>query len=471
MKKRLAVIVGGRSSEHEVSLVSGASVIEGIDTEKYDVNIIVISKEGEWLLASDAEALKSGAWKESKVKAVISPDAKDKALLVFNENGSVEKLAIDVVFPVLHGLYGEDGTIQGLFELAGIPYVGCGVIASAVGMDKWYTKQVVDTTGIRQARFVPVYRDELKEMDKVIDKIEKAYPYPYFVKPSNAGSSKGVSKAADREGLKKALLLAAEHDRKILVEETIVGRELECAVLGGFDVKASGVGEILAAAEFYDFDAKYNNAESKTVLSPELPEGKTGEIREAAVKIFKALDGYGLSRVDFFLENATNEIVFNEINTLPGFTAISMYPMLWKEQGIDKKALVMVSLSSYQKTESGVEEIKTSAPGIYSLINGRHFVKYEEKTEDGKKNKVLLKFVDNSFEMNKSGEVTSTLNFEEGVKTEGLYKTPFGTFVIDTDTKRLVINVTESNIVISLEYELSIDGEYVADCSVEIEIK
>ena len=177
-------------------------------------------------------------------------------------------------------------------------------------------------------------------MDKVIDRIEKAYPYPYFVKPSNAGSSKGVSKAADREALKKALLLAAEHDRKILVEETIVGRELECAVLGGFDVKASGVGEILAAAEFYDFDAKYNNAESKTVLSPELPEGKAEEIREAAVKIFKALDGYGLSRVDFFLENETNEIVFNEINTLPGFTAISMYPMLWKEQGLDKKALV-----------------------------------------------------------------------------------------------------------------------------------
>lgn len=340
MKKRLAVIAGGRSSEHEVSLVSGASVIEGIDAEKYDVKIIVITKDGEWLLAPDVEALKDGSWKESKIKAVISPDAKDKALLIFNENGSVEKFPVDVVFPVLHGLYGEDGTIQGLFEMAGIPYVGCGVIASAVGMDKWYAKQVADTTGIRQARFVPVYRDELKEMDKVVDRIEKAYPYPYFVKPSNAGSSKGVSKAADREGLMKALLLAAEHDRKILVEETIVGRELECAVLGGFDVKASGVGEILAAAEFYDFDAKYNNAESKTVLLPELPEGKAEEIRTAAVKIFKALDGYGLSRVDFFLENSTNEIVFNEINTLPGFTAISMYPMLWKEQGLDKKALV-----------------------------------------------------------------------------------------------------------------------------------
>ena len=340
MKKRVVVIVGGRSSEHEVSLVSGATVIENIDAEKYDVKIVVISKDGEWLLAKDLETLKSGAWKESRIKAAISPDTKDKALLIFNEDGSVEKLAVDVAYPVLHGLYGEDGTIQGIFEMAGIPYVGCGVIASAVGMDKWYTKQVVYGTGIRQARFVPVYRDELKEMNTVLDRIEKAYPYPYFVKPSNAGSSKGVSKAADREGLRKALLLAAEHDRKILVEETIVGRELECAVLGDYNVKASGVGEILAAAEFYDFDAKYNNAESKTVISPLLPEGKTEEIREAAVKIFKALDGYGLSRVDFFLENGTNEIVFNEINTLPGFTAISMYPMLWEAQGIDKKSLV-----------------------------------------------------------------------------------------------------------------------------------
>jgi len=339
MKKRLAVIIGGRSSEHEVSLVSGASVIEAIDTDKYDVKIIVISKEGEWLLVPDVEAVKSGAWKESKVKAVISPDTKDKALLVFNEDGKVEKLTLDVVFPVLHGLYGEDGTIQGLFEMG--------------GMDKWYTKEVVHTTGVRQARFVPVYRAELSNMDDVVEKIEKAYPYPYFVKPSNAGSSKGVSKASDREGLKKALTLAAEHDRKILVEETIVGRELECAVLGGYDAKASGIGEILAAAEFYDFDAKYNNAESKTVISPSLPEGKAEEIRRAAVKIFKALDGYGLSRVDFFLENDTNEIVFNEINTLPGFTAISMYPMLWNEQGIDKKALVeeliSLALRRYEK--------------------------------------------------------------------------------------------------------------------------
>lgn len=340
MKKRIAIIIGGKSSEHEISLVSGASVIESIDSEKYDIKIIVINKDGEWILAKDVETVKNGTWKESRTKAVVSPDAKDKSLIIFHEGGAIEKLGIDVVFPVLHGLYGEDGTIQGLFEMAEIPYVGCGVFASAAGMDKWHTKEVVHTTGVKQAGFVPVYKEELSDISTVVEKIEKAYPYPYFVKPSNAGSSKGVSKAVDRESLEKALLLAAGHDRKILVEEAIVGRELECAVLGGFDVKASGIGEILAAAEFYDFDAKYNNAESKTVISPELPEGKANEIREAAVKIFKALDGYGLSRVDFFLENGTNEIVFNEINTLPGFTAISMYPMLWEAQGLDKKALV-----------------------------------------------------------------------------------------------------------------------------------
>ncbi len=340
MKKRVVIIVGGRSSEHEISLISGATVAENIDRDKYDTELIVISKDGEWIWTESAEKIKSGEWKNSRVKAVISPDAKEKSLIKFNEDESIEKVRIDAVFPVLHGLYGEDGSLQGLLEMADIPYVGCGVLASAISMDKWYAKKAVSETGIRQAGFVPVYREELSEMEQVLDSIEARYPYPYFVKPSNAGSSKGVSKAKNREELRQALLLAAEHDRKILVEETIVGRELECAVLGGHSPKASGIGEILAAAEFYDFDAKYNNAESKTVISPVLPEGKAEEIRAAAVKIFKAVDGYGLSRVDFFLEEGTNEPVFNEINTLPGFTAISMYPMLWEEQGIDKRKLI-----------------------------------------------------------------------------------------------------------------------------------
>lgn len=224
--------------------------------------------------------------------------------------------------------------------MAQIPYVGCGVIASALGMDKLYAKIVVDTLGISQAEYVPVRKHELEQKDAAVEKVEAKLAYPVFVKPSNAGSSKGISKAHNREELERALLEAAKHDVKILVERTIIGRELECAVLGGTEVQAAGVGEILSAAEFYDYEAKYHDAASKTVIDPELPEGKREEIRDAAVKIFRALDGYGLARVDFFLEKDTNRVIFNEINTLPGFTSISMYPMLWEAQGMDVPTLV-----------------------------------------------------------------------------------------------------------------------------------
>ena len=219
--------------------------------------------------------------------------------------------------------------------------MGCGVLASAVSMDKLYTKLIVDNLGIRQADYVPVRRSQLQDMDSVIAAIEKKLSYPVFVKPSNAGSSRGVNKAENKEELIFALNEAAKHDRKILVEETIIGHEVECAVFGGGlrEVKASGVGEIMAAAEFYDFDAKYYNAESKTVVDPELPGNAAEDVRKAAVEIFQAVDGYGLSRVDFFVTDA-GEVVFNEINTLPGFTAISMYPMLWEARGISKPQLV-----------------------------------------------------------------------------------------------------------------------------------
>ena len=207
-------------------------------------------------------------------------------------------------------------------------------------MDKLYTKIIVDTLGVRQARYVAVNARELNQMMEVVKRVEDTLSYPVFIKPSNAGSSKGVSKAHNREELMEGLTGAAEHDHKILVEETIVGREIECAVLGGHEVRASGVGEILAAAEFYDYDAKYNNAESRTVISPKLADGVEAQIREDAVKIFKAVDGFGLARADFFVTKDTNEVVFNEINTLPGFTAISMYPMLWEAKGIAKQQLV-----------------------------------------------------------------------------------------------------------------------------------
>ena len=334
-RKTAAVIFGGQSSEHEVSCMSAANVIDRINKEKYDLLLIGITMDGHWIKTDSVDDIRSGEWRNGKVSAAILPDATKKCAILM-DGDKVTEVKLDLVFPVLHGLHGEDGTIQGLLELARIPYVGCGVLASAVGMDKLYTKIIVNNLGIRQADYEPVMSEQLADMDAVIARVEKHFSYPVFIKPSNAGSSKGVSKAENREELENGLKEAANHDRKILVEEMIVGREIECAVFGGGkeEVKASGVGEILAAADFYDFDAKYNNAESKTVVDPEMPEESKRKIKEDAEAIFRAVDGFGLSRVDFFLEES-GRVVFNEINTLPGFTSISMYPMLWKACGLD----------------------------------------------------------------------------------------------------------------------------------------
>ncbi len=347
-KKKLAVLFGGQSSEHIVSCMSAANVIEQIDTDTYDLVLIGITEDGHWLKTETVEEIRSGAWHDSQVEAVILPDAVRRCVLL-KENGVYREERIDAAFPVLHGPCGEDGTVQGLFTLAGIPYVGCGVLASAVSMDKLYTKIIVDDLGIRQAAYVPVLSWQMrKDMDQVIRWVENRFSYPVFIKPSNAGSSRGVSKAENREQLIAGLEEAANHDVKILVEETIVGHEVECAVLGGGQkpVRSSGVGEILAAADFYDFDAKYFNEESRTVIDPELPGDSAARVKDAAERIFNAVDGYGLSRVDFFV-TADGEVIFNEINTLPGFTAISMYPMLWEAAGIPKKELIdqLISLA------------------------------------------------------------------------------------------------------------------------------
>lgn len=340
-KKCIAVLFGGQSSEHVVSCMSAANVIDQIDTDKYELLLIGITEDGSWLKTGCVEDIRSGAWRESRIRAVISPDATMMCAMLEHDT-KTEYKKIDAVFPVLHGMFGEDGTVQGLLELARIPYVGCGVLASAVSMDKFYTKVIVDDLGIRQAAYVPVLTYRMrKDMDAVIARIEDKFSYPVFIKPSNSGSSRGVSKAENREELIAGLREAEKFDRKILVEETIVGHEIECAVLGGGHkpVQSSGVGEILAAAEFYDFDAKYYNEESKTLVNPELPGDAAQRVRRAAEAIFNAVDGYGLARVDFFV-TADGEVVFNEINTMPGFTAISMYPMLWEAAGKDKKALI-----------------------------------------------------------------------------------------------------------------------------------
>ena len=341
-KTNVAVLFGGCSPEYRVSLQSAHAVITHMDLQTYRPVLVGISPAGEWLhFTGKVEQIAADTWHtpEDCTPAFVSPSRGECALLV-QEGGAVKKIHLDAAFPVLHGKNGEDGTVQGLLELARIPYVGCGVLSSAVSMDKLTTKILADTLGIRQARYVPVRARELAEPEAVLRRVEEALDYPVFVKPSNAGSSRGVSKAANRQELETALQVAAKEDAKILVEETIVGRELECAVLAGEEIQVSGVGEILAAAEFYDYDAKYNSEESRTVVDPELPEGKAEEIRRDAAAIFQAVDGMGLARVDFFLENGTNQVVFNEINTLPGFTSISMYPMLWAARGIPAPELV-----------------------------------------------------------------------------------------------------------------------------------
>ncbi len=348
-KKNLVVLFGGQSSEHVVSCMSVLNVAANIDRELYNVYLVGITEEGHWLFVDSEKEIEDESWRKKEVSAFLSPDATEKCLFILRDGG-MEKLPVDVVFPVLHGLYGEDGTVQGLLELAKIPYVGCGVLSSAVSMDKLSTKILVSSLGIRQAAYVPVMKEELSDMDGVVSRIEQAFPYPVFIKPSNAGSSRGVSRADNRKMLVDGLLEAARNDRRILVEEAIVGQEIETAVYGGGteEIRVSGVGEILAAADFYDFEAKYYNEESRTVIDPELPDGAVQQVREAAEKIFRVVDGYGIARVDFFVKE-DGTVVFNEINTMPGFTAISMYPMLWEARGVSKKQLVNDLISHAMK--------------------------------------------------------------------------------------------------------------------------
>ena len=350
MRKTLVLLFGGQSTEHEVSCRSVLTIKRAVNQEKYKVLCIGITKSGEWIPVEKEEAIEDGSWKESAERAVILPDAKLSSVLFLEKSGESHLEKIDLVFPVLHGKDGEDGTIQGLLEIARIPYVGCGVLSSAISMDKVYTKMAVEKPlaklGVRQAKYISFVRSQWENQEKIISKVEAALSYPVFVKPSNAGSSCGVSKAKDREALKKAVENALSVDRRVLVEESIIGRELECAVFSGKEgqVESSSVGEILAAAEFYDYDAKYNNPDSKTELYPDISGEIEEKIRKAAETVFLAVDGFSLSRVDFFLSG--EEVIFNEINTMPGFTSISMYPMLFKKKGYSIEELVEKLLES-----------------------------------------------------------------------------------------------------------------------------
>lgn len=341
-KKRIAVIFGGKSSEHEVSRVSASYVISKIPEDKYDIIMIGITKDGKWLMYNgDIKDIADGSWENNlqNKTAFISPDPSIGGITIITDNGC-EIIKLDCAFPILHGKNGEDGTIQGLFELAEIPYVGCGVLASADCMDKIVTNIIFDYAGIEQAGFTWFYSsDYFKNPDKYISEVEKNLEYPVFVKPANAGSSVGVSKAASREELKAAVIKAAKEDGRILIEENIIGKEVECAVLGNDEPFASVPGQIAPAAEFYDYDAKYNNPDSKLFIPAQISEELMEKVKKTAMKAYRTLGCTGLSRVDFFVTD-DGRVLLNEINTLPGFTSISMYPKLMEASGTDGSSLI-----------------------------------------------------------------------------------------------------------------------------------
>ena len=344
MKKlSVCVLFGGISPEHEVSLRSAEFVLNSLDHEKFNVFPVGITKEGDWILygGTDYSQLPDGSWKNhpGNRRAAISP-VRGQGLLSF-EGDCVVREWIDVVFPVLHGENGEDGAMQGLLQMAGIPYVGPHVAASAVAMDKTLTKLVADQAKVRQAAWMLVRGADVdNRLDWVMDQVESKFSYPVFVKPAGTGSSVGVSKAADREGLKSALCNAGTFDRKILVEEFIHGREVEVAVMGNESPVASICGEIDSGAEFYEYEAKYITDTSVAYIPARIGEDVAERVRDAAVRIYSAIGCQGLSRVDFFVTYEGDEVVFNEINTLPGFTSISMYPKLFAASGIPAQQLV-----------------------------------------------------------------------------------------------------------------------------------
>ena len=344
MKKwNVCILFGGISPEHEVSLRSAESVLNNIDSEKYNIFPVGITKEGQWLCfaGTDYSQLPDGSWQThpENVPAAISP-VRGQGLLLFTQDG-VKSQPVDVVFPVLHGENGEDGSVQGLMQLAGIACVGPDVAASAVSMDKTLTKLVMDHAEIPQAKWILVRNSELSaRMDEIVANLEAQFAYPMFVKPAGTGSSVGVSKAADRQSLQAALTNAGLYDEKILVEEFIHGREIEVAVLGNETPVASVCGEIESGAEFYDYEAKYVTDTSVAYVPARIDEDVAEQVRELAIKAYSALHCKGLSRVDFFVTYADNRIVFNEINTLPGFTSISMYPKLFAASGIAYSDLI-----------------------------------------------------------------------------------------------------------------------------------
>ncbi len=364
-KKRLRVgiLFGGRSGEHEVSLASAASVIRGLDAEKYEAVPIGIAKDGRWLVGAGAQRLLPEVLKTGQ-RVVLPADPNEAALLPLDQSRA-EALRVDVVFPVLHGTFGEDGTVQGLLDLAGLPYVGAGVLASSVGMDKDVQKRLFQQAGLPVADFLAVPRAAWeKSRAKVLRAIERKFRFPLFIKPATLGSSVGMTKVHGRAELPAALDLAAEFAQKIIVERAIVGRELEVSVLGNEDPQASVPGEVIPHREFYDYAAKYLEEGTQLIIPAKLTRAQARRFQDYAVRAFRAIECTGMARVDFFLERRTGRAFVNEINTIPGFTSISMYPKLWEASGISFQELVdrLIELALQQHREKARTKYSIELP-------------------------------------------------------------------------------------------------------------
>ncbi|HUH97469.1 MAG TPA: D-alanine--D-alanine ligase family protein [Anaerolineales bacterium] len=354
-KLHVAVIFGGRSGEHEVSLMSARSVLSVLDPSRYEVTQIGITREGKWLTGEEVLDKFERERTDGLEQVIISPDPAEAGIYVLRGRQFVKLAEADVYFPLLHGTFGEDGTIQGLFELADVAYVGAGVVGSAVGMDKGIYKDVMRTNHIPTVESIIVLRSEIEQdLNAVLERAEQVGPYPIFTKPANLGSSVGVTKCRTRPDLQEGLLEAALYDRRILIERGVANaREIEVSVLGNDDPRASLPGEVLPSREFYSYESKYLDGTSGLIIPAPLPGETTAYIQELAVRAYKAVDAAGMARVDFFLDKDSGEVYLNELNTIPGFTKISMYPKLWEASGMTYAELVdrLIELAIQRKAE------------------------------------------------------------------------------------------------------------------------
>jgi D-alanine-D-alanine ligase len=370
-KLRVGVLFGGRSGEHEVSLASAASIIRGLDPQKYEAVPIGITKEGHWLIGEGAQKMLPEVLRTGQ-RVVMSADPTESALMPID--GSARGQKLDVIFPVIHGTFGEDGTMQGLLELAGLPFVGAGVLGSAIGMDKDVAKKLMQVAGIPVVPWIAVQRADWERDPKAIRRaIEKKFKYPVFVKPATLGSSVGMTKVHSRAELGPALDLAAEFAMKIMVERAVSAREIEVSVLGNHDPRASIPGEIVPHREFYDYAAKYLEEGTQLLIPAKLKKSEVKKVQAMAVTAFRALELSGMARVDFFIEKRSGKIFLNEVNTIPGFTSISMYPKLWEANGIPFRALIskLIDLALEQHQEKARTKYQIELPeGASGALGG-----------------------------------------------------------------------------------------------------